>query len=201
MRDPIARSLGHAQEVCGLKWDLAGARLASGGNDNRLLVWDPRAPDQPVATYEQHQAAVKAIAWSPHAAGLLASGGGTADRTVRFWNTRSSAPDSVKCVATASQVCNMVWSPHTNDLVTTHGFSEHQVLRWSYPRLQTTGIMSGHQQRVLHLCISPDGQTVVTGSADQTLRFWPVFPGRAGAPRRESLFRAHALPTNPFVGE
>jgi len=29
---------------------------------------------------------VKAIAWSPHQHGLLASGGGTADRTIRFWN-------------------------------------------------------------------------------------------------------------------
>lgn len=41
----------------------------------------------PVAKYSEHTAAVKAIAWSPHQYGLLASGGGTADRTIRFWNT------------------------------------------------------------------------------------------------------------------
>ena len=42
---------------------------------------------QPVHTFTEHLAAVKAIAWSPHHHGLLASGGGTADRCIRFWNT------------------------------------------------------------------------------------------------------------------
>lgn len=33
-----------------------------------------------------HQAAVKALAWCPWQPNLLASGGGTADRRIRFWN-------------------------------------------------------------------------------------------------------------------
>lgn len=31
--------------------------------------------------------------------------------------------------------------------------------------------------RVLYLAMSPDGQTIVTGAGDETLRFWSVFPG------------------------
>ena len=38
-----------------------------------------------------HQAAVKALAWSPHERNLLASGGGTADRSIKFWNAASGA--------------------------------------------------------------------------------------------------------------
>ena len=37
--------------------------------------------------------------------------------------------------------------------------------------------------RVLYLAMSPDGQTIVTGAGDETLRFWNIFPGsksRAG---------------------
>jgi cell division cycle 20-like protein 1 (cofactor of APC complex) len=30
---------------------------------------------------------------------------------------------------------------------------------------------------VLYLACSPDGQTIVTGAGDETLRFWNVFPG------------------------
>lgn len=48
-------------------------------------------------------AAVKAIAWSPHHHGLLVSGGGTADRCIRFWNTLTGQP--MQCVDTGSQVC------------------------------------------------------------------------------------------------
>ena len=38
--------------------------------------------------------------------------------------------------------------------------------------------LTGHQYRVLYLAISPDGQTIVTGAGDETLRFWNVFPGQ-----------------------
>lgn len=30
---------GHKQEVCGLKWSFDNQQLASGGNDNKLLLW------------------------------------------------------------------------------------------------------------------------------------------------------------------
>lgn len=36
----IARLTAHRQEVCGLKWNQQGDQLASGGNDNRLFVFD-----------------------------------------------------------------------------------------------------------------------------------------------------------------
>ena len=83
---PERRLVGHRQEVCGLKWSPDNQYLASGGNDNKLFVWNS-SMTQPVHTFTEHLAAVKAIAWSPHHHGLLASGGGTADRCIRFWNT------------------------------------------------------------------------------------------------------------------
>lgn len=96
------RKLGaHRQEVCGLKWSPDNQYLASGGNDNRLYVWNLHSLS-PVQTYTEHLAAVKAIAWSPHHHGLLASGGGTADRCIRFWNTLTGQP--MQCVDTGSQV-------------------------------------------------------------------------------------------------
>jgi cell division cycle 20-like protein 1 (cofactor of APC complex) len=36
--------------------------------------------------------------------------------------------------------------------------------------------MVGHSSRVLYLSLSPDGQSIVTGAGDETLRFWNVFP-------------------------
>lgn len=95
------RLVGHRQEVCGLKWSPDNQYLASGGNDNRLYVWNTQSLS-PVQTYTDHLAAVKAIAWSPHHHGLLASGGGTADRCIRFWNTLTGQP--MQCVDTGKQL-------------------------------------------------------------------------------------------------
>ena len=62
---PTRKLIGHTQEVCGLKWSPDHQYLASGGNDNKLLVWNLQSPT-PVKTYTDHTAAIKAIAWSPH---------------------------------------------------------------------------------------------------------------------------------------
>ncbi len=35
--------------------------------------------------------------------------------------------------------------------------------------------LTGHTFRVLYLAMSPDGQTIVTGAGDETLRFWNAF--------------------------
>lgn len=115
--------------MCGLKWSYDDRELASGGNDNQVHLWlllvltssvytNYQSPlmiiccfqlfvwgqqgTQPMLKFSEHTAAVKAIAWSPHQHGLLASGGGTADRCIRFWNTATSS--HLNCVDTGSQV-------------------------------------------------------------------------------------------------
>ncbi|XP_072023607.1 fizzy-related protein homolog [Amphiura filiformis] len=169
---PERRLSGHRQEVCGLKWSPDHQHLASGGNDNKLFVWN-NSSLSPVQQYQDHLAAVKAIAWSPHQHGLLASGGGTADRCIRFWNTLTGQP--LNYVDTGSQVCNLAWSKHDNELVSTHGYSQNQILVWKYPSLVQVAKLTGHSYRVLYLAVSPDGEAIVTGAGDETLRFWNVF--------------------------
>lgn len=38
-----------------------------------------------------------------------------------------------------------------------------------------TAELSGHESRVLHLALSPNGTTVASTAPDETLRFWKVF--------------------------
>lgn len=148
---PFKKSPGHRQEVCGLRWNGEGmggvpsGMLASGGNDNKVCIWDLRGSrrpglggggggagngngsmarggagssigaggmggggqgqgtvsvgaeasvpgaeggigDTPLWKFHDHTAAVKALAWDPHVAGVLATGGGTQDKHIRFWN-------------------------------------------------------------------------------------------------------------------
>mgnify|MGYP000929521941 FL=1 len=169
----ISKLVGHKQEVCGLKWSFDDQQLCSGGNDNKLFIWNLHSTS-PIIKFTNHTAAVKALAWSPHQHGLLASGGGTADRTIRFWNTLSGT--QVGCLDTGSQVCNLMFSKNVNELVSTHGYSLNQIIVWKYPSMEKTVTLTGHSYRVLYLAMSPDGQTIVTGAGDETLRFWQVFP-------------------------
>ena len=169
----IRKFYGHQQEVCGLKWSFDGSQLASGGNDNNLMVWSLHS-NKPLMCNNDHIAAVKAIAWSPHQHNILASGGGTADRTIRFWNTNSF--EQIFKIDTGSQVCNLVFSKSSNELVSTHGYSLNQINIWKLPNMQKISTLTGHSFRVLYLSLSPDGQSIVTGAGDKTLKFWNIFP-------------------------
>ena len=177
----VGKFLGHKQEVCGMKWSPDQQQLASGGNDNKLLIWSAHTAGAasaqggaPLHRFDQHQAAVKAIAWSPHQHGLLCSGGGTADRCIRFWNTQLGQP--ISHIDTGSQVCNLLWSKNCNEIVSTHGYSLNQIIAWKYPTMQQITTLVGHTMRVLYLAVSPCGQTILTGAGDETLRFWNLFP-------------------------
>ncbi|RDB20729.1 Fizzy-related [Hypsizygus marmoreus] len=212
---PFKRCTGHRQEVCGLKWSGDGgpgaANLASGGNDNKVCIWDLRGSrragaglggagvggtamgdeqgDAPLWKFHEHTAAVKALAWDPHVSGVLATGGGTQDKHIRFWNTINGS--MLNELDTGSQVCNLIWSLTSHELVSTHGFSsttaQNQICIWKYPTLNMVASLTGHTNRVLYLAMSPDGETIVTGAGDETLRFWNAFPKKEkGERERES---------------
>jgi len=180
----VSMYTGHLQEVCGLKWNYEGTTLASGGNENYLCLWDAamsgrnttRTTDQtysPRSIMTQHNAAVKALSWCPFQRGLLASGGGTADRTIKFWNTNSGA--LLNSIDTGSQVCSLLWSKYHKQICSSHGFSENQLILWNYPSMTKIQEFTGHTARVLHMEQSPDGAEVVSAAADETLRFWNIF--------------------------
>ncbi|KAI3430400.1 hypothetical protein D9Q98_004995 [Chlorella vulgaris] len=179
VREHVTATLrGHEQEVCGLKWSPNGTQLASGGNDNLLMVWDAAA-DRPTHRITAHQAAVKALAWCPFQSNLLATGGGTADRTIKFHNTHTGA--LLNSIDTGSQVCSLQWNRHEREILSSHGFSQNQLCLWKYPSMAKVAELTGHTSRVLHLAQSPDGTTVVSAAADETLRFWRCFGEPAGA--------------------
>lgn len=161
MNNNVMKYQGHKQEICGLKFSFDGSQLASGGNDNKLILWSSRHQQQ-LTSFNAHTAAVKALAWSPHQYNLLASGGGTADRTIRFWNTNTLQQQ--QCVDTGSQVCNLVFSTNSQELISTHGYSLNQIICWKTQAMTKVATLTGHSMRVLYLAISPNGQTIVTGA-------------------------------------
>lgn len=176
----IASFQGHTNEVCGLKWSPDGTQLASGGNDNSLQIWS-MASTKPIYRFDQHLAAVKALSWCPWQRGLLASGGGSADRSIKFWST--STGTCLNSVDTKSQVCSLQWSKHVKELVSSHGFSQNQLSIWKYPSIRKQADLTGHSSRILHTAMSPDGTTIVSAGADETLRFWRIFDVESSLPK------------------
>lgn len=53
--------------------------------------------------------------------------------------------------------------------------------------------LTGHNLRVLYLAMSPDGESIVTGAGDETLRFWKVFPKQKKIEKQKSLIQDNAF--------
>ena len=74
------------------------------------------------------------------------------------------------------KVCCIKWSKtYKNELVSSHGFSQNQLIVWDYPKMEKLAELTGHTSRVLQMAMSPDGETVVSVAGDETLRFWRIF--------------------------
>jgi len=185
----VGKMLHHSQEVCGLAWSPDGTYLASGANDNTLCITEASAftsmNTAPKHVLTEHQAAVKALAWSPHERNLLASGGGTADRCIKFWNAASGS--MINSVDTGSQVCALQWSPFEKEILSSHGYAENQLCLWKYPTMAKVKELRRHTSRVLHMAVSPDGSTVCYVAADETMCFWNIFASE-GKRKHDSAF-------------
>ena len=81
----------------------------------------------------------------------------------------------------------MIFSKTTEELVTSHGYSQNLVMVWRTFDLEKVGVLAGHSKRVLFMDLSPNGESVVTGAGDETLRFWKVFP-KQSIPKEVSSF-------------
>ncbi|KAJ8039890.1 Cell division cycle protein 20-like [Holothuria leucospilota] len=195
----VATLSGHSQEVCGLRWSPDGRVLASGANDNLLNIWaaSTSTDSSPLYSFTQHQAAVKALAWCPWQPSLLASGGGTADRHIRFWNVNNGT--CINSVDTKSQVCSLLWNKEYKELVSGHGYAQNQIVIWKYPTMHRVTELLGHTARILHMCMSPDGSTVISAAADETLRLWKCFANdphqkkKSAKPKMGSLTRVQNI--------
>ncbi|KAL2006526.1 hypothetical protein VTN00DRAFT_9194 [Thermoascus crustaceus] len=182
----IAELVSHTSEVCGLEWRSDGAQLATGGNDNLVNIWDARSLSAPKFTKTNHRAAVKALSWCPWQLNLLATGGGSYDRHIHFWNTTTGA--RTNSIDTGSQVTSLRWSNHYREIVSSSGFPDNSLSIWSYPTLVRNVEIPAHETRVLHSCLSPDGQMLATAAADESLKFWKIFerkPGTSASASRE----------------
>ena len=169
LKNSVVKRFGtHKQEICGLKWSPDGNYFASGGNDNKLCVFSPKTT-HPLMK-KAHKAAVKAIAWSPRRVGLLASGAGTADRSIRLWNIKSK--QMLKMKETGSRVCNLAFSKHSDEIISSHGFSNNEICIWNAGDFRKVKTLKGHLSRVLYLAMSPCGNYIVSGAGDETLRVW-----------------------------
>ncbi|KAL2016020.1 hypothetical protein VTK56DRAFT_4350 [Thermocarpiscus australiensis] len=107
-----------------------------------------------------HGAAVKAIAFCPWQESLVATGGGSNDKCIHFFHTRSGA--ALASISVSAQVTSLIWSTTRREIAATFGYAqpEHpvRIAVFSWPECrQVAAIPWAGEHRALYAIPYPSG--------------------------------------------
>jgi WD40 repeat protein len=157
---------GHWGDVWAVAWFADGTKLASGGTDGLICIWDARTGRQ-LRALEGHQGPIAGLAISPDGRWLAAATAGekrnlfgtTREGDVKVWDTRTW-----RVLHTLVGWHSVAFSPDSKRLAATTaegGIRVHDVATG-----QERHRLSGHRLLPGPVAFSPDGTKLVSGAAD-----------------------------------
>ncbi|MEG4395761.1 serine/threonine-protein kinase [Microcoleus sp. BROC3] len=157
-----------------------GSILASGGDDNNVILWDLKTGRR-VRTIPAHKAGVNAIAFSRDGKTLAS---GSDDKTVRLWNPRTGS--RLRTLSGHAGGVNAI--ALSGDGKTLASGSDDKTVRlWNLDTGQVRRIITGHGGAVNAVAFSPNGRIVASASSDNTIRLSNVQDGK-----RTHTFKGHS---------
>jgi len=115
---------------------------------------------------------VKALCWDRSGEHLY-SGGGCTDRRILKWSSKETA--IVEGTITDSQVCNLVQSKTSNDIISCFGYPLNEISVWNDHLNKVSTFRNNKKGRVLYAAINQSGDKLVTGNGTGDIEFWRPF--------------------------
>jgi WD40 repeat protein len=191
---------GHTARVSTVTFSSEGEYLLSGSHDRSFRVWNPLTGDC-MRVFQGHSNGLRSLQFSPDSQSLVA---GSDNRNIYLWTwdadrAADQSPDqsSNQSPSKSSDPSPSQSTALSPEPLTTSQRRQAQIIgnrppgsnlskhrpstdRSSPPPIQTAPrhqIIEGHDSLVWAVRFSPDGQTLISGSDDKTVRVWDRFSG------------------------
>jgi WD40 repeat protein len=162
----VGRLAKHPLAVLSLGWSPGGARLATGGQDGMVTVWDRSGRSVESVDLPGW---VVGVAWSPDGR-FVAAGGGREVAIIRAVGTVVSRHGGHP-----STVTSVAWEPSGRRVaVACYGG-----IRWYDPGSPAAGVVAQYSWKgsILVVAVSPDGRWLASGNQDSTSKVWEIATG------------------------
>ena len=140
---------------------------------------------------------VQALSWCPWQPDLLATGSTYPDGKIRVFTVKSTnpIPEPLHVVSLNTAITSLQWSPHSKELLSTHGTSwdprtpqtpgrpiavhtplTNSITVHSFPSYRRLLSVNAHTGAVGHSCLSPDGTMIFTiCPSEEAMKMWKVW--------------------------
>lgn len=180
----------HRHRVNAIAFAPDGKLLASADGNmegtlpGEIKLWD-LATQTEKATWNGCRFGVSALAFSPDGKWLTSGGGSQAGSEVHIWDVAKGRPQK-SATDLKQRVRSLAFSPNGQILAIAEGDDWINVpgtlKLWDVATgREVPGPVKQHRGPIYAVQFAPDGKTVATGSADNTIIFWDVATGRRRA--------------------
>jgi WD40 repeat protein len=162
---------GHQSGVRCVAFSSNGSRLASGGVDGTVIVWN-RATRKAVRTISAHPGGVGGIVFSPD--GKRLATGGT-DHAARIWDA-VTATKMQTFNGHADRVSSVAFAPDGHRIATAS--LDHTVKVWDASSSDEVLTFRDHPDQVNCVTFSSDGRWLASAGRDGTALVWDALSGK-----------------------
>jgi WD40 repeat protein len=176
---------GHEDAIYSAEFSPDGQHLVTASSDKTARIWDVKTGKEMVKL-QGHQNRLYEAKFSPDGQHVITA---SRDRTVRVWDVKTGRQVVQLQTTHQSRFGLIQFSPNSQQIVTTSGtlyepsssenrLKDNLVQVWDAKTGKEMYVLQGHLNSVYSAQFSPNGQYIVTASADRTVRIWDAKTGR-----------------------